>query len=163
MYSLCLDQALQTTGWAIYKDSTLIDFGHFTIPVSGDIEHRLGLFYNKITELYEKYKFTKIYYEDIQNQSNNLTYKGLAQVQAIVMLWCDFHNIPGEVLAPSHWRSILKDKHKINFGRARADQKKAAKEFVKEFFDKEATEDECDAICLGLAAIQEKKEKKSAF
>ena len=42
-------------------------------------------------------------------------------------------------------------------------QKAAAKEFVKTFFNIEATEDECDAVCLGLAGIIEREGNKSAF
>jgi Holliday junction resolvasome RuvABC endonuclease subunit len=72
-------------------------------------------------------------------------------------------SIPIMELAPSHWRSIIKDKHGIKFGRSRAEQKQKAQDFVKEFFNKEVTEDEADAICLGLAGVLEDEKNRSAF
>ena len=72
-------------------------------------------------------------------------------------------NIETKELSPSHWRSILKDKYGVKFGRSRADQKKAAQNFVKEHFNIVESEDTCDAICLGLAAVNEEKSQLSAF
>jgi Asp/Glu/hydantoin racemase len=57
----------------------------------------------------------------------------------------------------------LSEKHKIKFGRTRAEQKQKAQEFVKEFFNKKVTEDEADAICLGYAGVLEDEQSKSAF
>jgi hypothetical protein len=34
---------------------------------------------------------------------------------------------------------------------------------VRQQLNIEATEDECDAICIGLAGIQEKRKNESAF
>lgn len=66
-------------------------------------------------------------------------------------------------MPPSHWRKVLKDKYKVSFGKARAEQKKAAQDLVRQQLNIEATEDECDAICIGLAGIQEKRRNESAF
>lgn len=163
MYSLCLDQALQTTGWALYDNESLIDFGHFTIPPTGTIPNRLGGLWKKLEELDKSFSIDYVFYEDIQSQQNIETFKKLAYVQATVILWCYFKDKKCTALAPSHWRSVLKEKYKISFGRSRAEQKVAAQSFVKEHFRCTATEDECDAICLGLAGLQEKKKKTSAF
>ena len=67
------------------------------------------------------------------------------------------------VLAPSHWRSILKSPFGIGFGRSRAEQKKSARGFVKDHYNIDVSEDEADAICIGIAGIIEKNSKKSAF
>ena len=67
------------------------------------------------------------------------------------------------VLAPSHWRSILKSQFGIGFGRSRAEQKKSARGFVKDHYNIDVSEDEADAICIGIAGIIEKNSKKSAF
>ena len=72
-------------------------------------------------------------------------------------------SIPITELGPSHWRSVIKDKHGIKFGRSRAEQKQKAQEFVEQFFNKKVTEDEADAICLGYAGILEDEKTKSAF
>ena len=71
--------------------------------------------------------------------------------------------MPYTILAPSHWRSILKDKYGQGFGRARAEQKKVAQELVEKECGVSATSDEADAICIGLAGIIEYNKNRSAF
>ena len=65
---------------------------------------------------------------------------------------CLDEGIEYEVIAPSHWKSIIKIKSKY-----RRDQKKEAMEFVDSFFGENATEDEADAICIGYSYIKEKE------
>lgn len=161
--TLALDQASRVTGWAIYDNKNLVTSGHFSIPANKSMQQRLLSFINHLDELINKYNVEKIYYEGIQYQSNIETYKKLAYIQAMIIYNTTLHNLPILELTPSHWRSILKDKHGIKFGRSRAEQKQKAQEFVKEFFNIEATEDEADAICLGYAGILEDEKNKSAF
>ena len=165
MIYLALDQALQTTGWAAFDGDKLIKYGHFVVPANKPIEKRLQGFIRKLIELEQELHFDLdfLFFEDIQAQQNKETYKKLAYVQAAIILWCCFVEIPFDILPPSHWRKILKDKYKINFGKSRAEQKKAAQELVRQEFGIEATEDECDAICIGLAGLIERTKKDSAF
>lgn len=158
---MSLDQSSRVTGWAIYDNKNLIAFGHFSIPANKIMQQRLRSFVTYLNDLIEKYHPEKIYYEGIQYQSNIETYKKLAYIQAMIIYFSS--SIPIMELAPSHWRSIIKDKHGIKFGRSRAEQKQKAQDFVKEFFNKEVTEDEADAICLGLAGVLEDEKNRSAF
>ena len=160
--TLAVDQASRVTGWAVYDNKNLIAYGHFSIPANKTIGQRLDLFCDKLFDLIKKYNAEKLYYEGIQYQNNIETYKKLAMIQAMVIYTC-FDEIPCMELTPSHWRSIIKDKHGTKFGRSRTEQKEKAKEFVKTYFDKEVTEDEADAICLGYAGVLEDEKNKSAF
>lgn len=159
--TLALDQASRTTGWAIYDNKTLIASGHFSIPANKIIQDRLKSFVIYLNDLIKKYHPEKIYYEGIQYQSNIETYKKLAYIQAMIIYFSG--SIPITELGPSHWRSVIKDKYGIKFGRSRAEQKQKAQEFVEQFFNKKVTEDEADAICLGYAGILEDEKTKSAF
>ena len=159
--TLALDQASRTTGWAIYDNKTLIASGHFSIPANKIIQDRLKSFVIYLNDLIEKYHPEKIYYGGIQYQSNIETYKKLAYIQAMIIYFSG--SIPITELGPSHWRSVIKDKYGIKFGRSRAEQKQKAQEFVEQFFNKKVTEDEADAICLGYAGILEDEKTKSAF
>lgn len=161
--TLALDQASRTTGWAIYDNKKLIESGHFSIPANKTMQQRLISFVDHFDDLISKYNVEKIYYEGIQYQSNIETYKKLAYIQAMIIYNTACDNIPILELSPSHWRSIIKDRHGIKFGRTRVEQKKKAQEFVKDYFNKEVTEDEADAICLGYAGVLEDEKKKSAF
>lgn len=161
--TLALDQASRTTGWAIYDNKNLITSGHFSIPANKTMQQRLISFVDHLQDLITKYHVEKIYYEGIQYQSNIETYKKLAYIQAMIIYNAASDNIPILELTPSHWRSVIKDKHGIKFGRSRTEQKQKAQEFVKDFFNQNVTEDEADAICLGYAGILEDEKTKSAF
>ena len=163
MIYLALDQALQTSGWAIFDNDKLVEFGHFNIPANKSIEVRLTLIMKELSNLENKFEFQDIFFEDIQSQQNKETYKKLAYVQAAILIWCYNTNHKFYILSPSHWRSILKEKYKINFGKSRADQKQTAKTLINQIFEINPTEDECDAICIGLAGLAEKNKKLSAF
>lgn len=163
MLYLALDQSLKTSGWAVFEDDILKDYGHFTIPAHKPIEFRLNSLMKELSNLENKFEFQDIFFEDIQSQQNKETYKKLAYVQAVILIWCYNTNHKFYILSPSHWRSILKEKYKINFGKSRADQKQTAKTLINQIFEINPTEDECDAICIGLAGLAEKNKKLSAF
>lgn len=80
------------------------------------------------------------------------------------MLWCaGVENLQFDILSPSHWRSVLKDKYAVSFGRKREEQKKAAQQLVERLYKIQVSQDEADAICLGLAGIEEYNKNRSAF
>lgn len=161
--TLAIDQSSRMTGYAIFDNKNLVTFGHFSIPANKALGQRLESFYIHLKNLIDVYNIEEVYFEGIQHQGNVETYKKLAMIQGMIYYCTQVLKIPCKELAPSHWRSIIKEKYKINFGRARAEQKATAKKFVKDHLQKEATEDECDAICLGLAALYEKDKQKSVF
>ena len=163
MIYLTLDQAIKTTGYAVYENEKLIANGHFTIAANKSIEERLDRFVEELELLIISFKVDKIFYEDIQYQNNAQTFLKLAYIQAMIIFTANSLNIEAIKISPSHWRSIIKDNFKIKFGKVRSEQKNAAKTFVKNHFNIIATEDECDAICLGLAAIIEQNKNISAF
>lgn len=162
---LCLDNALATTGWAIYEDKNLLKWNKFNTKAIDSIEIRLAKIYDFLGKMLNKYNFDILIFEDCQSQSNRniQTYHKLSMVKAIILYWCAVNHKDYSILSPSHWRSILKEKRGVTFGRNRIQQKAAAKDFVKKEFNIDATEDECDAICLGLAGIIEKDNNRSAF
>ena len=163
MKFLSLDNALATTGWCVWEDERPQSYGTFTTKSSASLEQRLGQIWSELNTLNNIYEFEYVFLEDCQKQVNELTYKRLCMVQATILLWCYFNDVKYSVLSPSHWRKILSDKYKIKFGRSRADQKAAARSFVKDQFSLSLGEDICDAICLGRAGLYEYNQSKSAF
>lgn len=163
MIYLALDQALNTSGWAVFYNSDLEKFSTFSTKSSAPIGERLWTIWNKLDNLYGEYQFNFIFFEDIQHQANLETYKKLAFCQAAIILWCYHNNIDYSIAAPSHWRSVLKDNYKINFGKTRAEQKKAAQQLVEQLYNIKVTQDEADAICIGIAGLLEYNKNRSAF
>ena len=160
MKFLALDQALGTSGWAVFDDKKLIAADNFSVSKTAPMDRRLLEIYKNLTDLYHEYEFEKIYFEDIQLQAGNaLTYKHLAYAQAAIILWCGHMNMDWSISAPSHWRKVLGG----GFGRKRAEQKRYAIQLVQKWYNIEVSSDIADAICIGRAAIQESREKKVAF
>lgn len=161
---LALDQAARTTGFAIYKDDKVIDFGTFSVPSSKPIEQRLQLFIKELNDLMNKHNISEVFFEDIQLQNGNAeTYKKLAYIQAACMIWCYNNDLKYTILAPSHWRSVLKNKYKFAFGRSREEQKQKAIEFCKEYINIEVDSDTADAILIGKAGLIDKGVRESKF
>ena len=150
---LALDQATKTTGWSIWQDNTLVEFGHITFDDEDPFIRN-----NKLTHwmgnMIETRDIDEVVIEDIQMQVNNVVvFQRLAQLQgAIIDMLIDWH-IDYKIIRPVEWRAICnllkgQDKH-------RATQKKIAQEWVYKTFDCKCTQDEADAICIGYAAIQQ--------
>lgn len=152
MKILALDQATRTSGWAIFEDGQLTDFGKVTFD-DEDILKRIHKVCIYLQVMLIKFKPDKVIIEDIalQGQTNNVqTFKALAQLQGAIIETLLSKYIPFEIWAPNQWRAechFLKDNDK-----KRNAQKKIAQEWVREKFGKVCTQDEADAICIGYAA-----------
>ena len=169
---IAFDQALNTTGYAVFnrKDGSLVAYDKFTTE-SADEEYKLREIRDKVLELIDKYKPTKIAIEEIQLQQipgttahgNVETFKKLAHVQGVlyeviaekesgVGVPAYYEEIPFEVVPSVTWKSHCGIK-----GRARAEQKRNAQAFVLEHYGVKAIQDICDAICIGKYSLTDKK------
>ena len=69
MRILALDQASITTGFAIFENGKLVDYGKFTFEDS-DVAVRLVKIRNKVIDLIDKNNIDKVVFEEIQLQNN---------------------------------------------------------------------------------------------
>ena len=157
MKILALDQSSRVTGWAVFADGALQEYGKFDAENAGtDIGKRLTYIREKVTALIDKHGIQKVLIEEIQLQNtvgnNVVTYKKLAYVQAVLIQMLDELKLPYEIIASSSWKSTLGIR-----GRARAEQKKNAQEWVVITYGIRPTQDECDSICLGSAYLLKAK------
>ena len=138
--------------------------GKFSLSPSLAIGDRLAEFYNNLSRLFGNHNFDELAFEDIQLQAGNVkTYKMLAMIQAMAILWCTTHGIKYYILSPSHWRKILKEQYSVEWGRKREEQKQSAMNFIKQKYNLDVSSDEADAICLGTAHILESQRSAGAF
>ena len=156
---LALDQSSRITGWAIFENGELIQHGKFEFTDS-DIDTRLLKIRNKVQDLICFNRIDEVILEDIQQQNNvanNVqTFKILAEVYGVVSeLLAEMQVTHSSVLATS-WKSTLGIK-----GKSRAEQKKNAQQYVLNNLAIKATQDECDAICIGLHALHNKTKDHS--
>lgn len=158
---LSIDNALVTSGYAVFDNEKLIDYGTFTIKKTLPIERRLNAIMQEINKIYAEHEdIGKIVFEDIQLEHGNvLTFKKLAYVQSAILLWCFYNEMDYEILMPSVWRKILGG----SFGRKREEQKQHAIDLINDKFNVKVDSDTADAICIGLAAIKESKSSEIGF
>lgn len=147
---LALDQASKTTGWAIFDGNNLIKYGAFTAK-SHEIADKLVEIRNFISTLVKQEQITQVTLEDIALQynvgNNVVTYKVLAEVIGVITEYLAEESIPFEVVAAEKWRAAIDIK-----GKRRPDKKKNAQALIQTTFGISVSEDEADAICIGLYA-----------
>ena len=153
---LILDQA-RTTGFAVYDDNLLKDYGTMTLGRKSDLyEDILYVANQKIKKLIHENQIDFIVIEDIQQQKQNVsTYKKLAMLMGTLLCLFQEMNKPYEIVPPTRWKSFCKIK-----GRKRIEQKANTILFVKEKFGLEnVTEDEADSIAMGFWAVNNIKDE----
>ena len=160
---LALDQASRVSGWAVFIDGELKQWGHLTTE-QDDVGKRLLKIHDFIVNKVQEWNIDTIAFEDIQLQSsvgNNVkTFKVLASVYGVVQMTAVELNKNYKVIPSSTWKSKLQIK-----GRTRPDQKRNAQQYVIQKYGIKATQDECDAICIGTCAssVQGSVEQEQGF
>ena len=149
---LALDQSSQTSGYSVFTDGKLTDYGKFTFE-DADVGHRLTCIRNKVISLLDQYNITEVAFEDIQLQSglagNVQTFKVLAEVYGVIHQLLDEKKIPYQVVPSVTWKSTLGIK-----GKNRQEQKKNAQLWVINNYNVKTTQDVADAICIGQCCIK---------
>ena len=144
---LALDQASRVSGWAFFQDGELKKFGKFSVD-DDDIGERLYKIRENVKTLIETYDIDEVAFEDIQLQNNVVnnvqTFKILAEVFGIIYELVTELNIPHTAVLSGTWKSTLGIK-----GKNRPEQKRNAQAYVNTMYGIKATQDECDAICIG--------------
>ena len=148
---LALDQSSHITGYAVFENAKLVHYGKFSVN-DDDVGERLVKIRNNVQDLIKKYEIDELVFEDIQMQTNiqnNVdTFKKLAEVFGVIYELATELNIPNSAVLASSWKSTLKVR-----GKDRPEQKRNAQVVIEKVFDIKPTQDECDAICIGLHHI----------
>ena len=143
---LAIDQATHTSGYAIFNNKNLIDFGSFTTDeTKNDIERSVQVKQWMIS-LIDQYQIDFVGLEGIQyqTQAGVTTFETLARLQGILAAACVEDKINYKIAHTAVWRESCGVK-----GKSRPDKKRSMQRLVKEWFGINASEDECDAIGIG--------------
>lgn len=151
MRLLALDQASRCSGWCVFIDGELKAWGHLN-TTQDTVGERLLEIKKFIVNKVEEWDIDKIAFEDIQMQNsvgNNVqTFKTLANVYGVVLETAVELEKEYEIVSSNSWKSTLGIK-----GRARAEQKKNAHDYVVNKYQIKVTQDEADAVCIGTHVI----------
>lgn len=149
---LALDQASVTSGYAVFKNGNLVDYGKFTFN-DDVIAERLVKIRAKVIELIEEHDIDEVAFEDIQmqgNVTNNVqTFKVLSEVFGVISEVLQEKKMKYTVVMSGTWKSTLGIK-----GRTRPEQKRNAQEYVLQTYNVKAIQDVCDAICIGTHVLK---------
>lgn len=153
MTLLTLDQSSRISGYSVFIDNKLADFGKISLT-DEDIGIRLVKLKQEILSLIDKYHPDKVVFEDIQlqnNVANNVqTFKILAEVYGVVSELLTERNIPYSTILAASWKSTLGIK-----GKTRAEQKRNAQQYIINTYQQCPIQDICDSICIGNAYIKQ--------
>ena len=143
-----MDQATKISGYSIFEDKNLVAYGTLEVDQKEkNYVERIKQMYFKIKELIQINNPNIIVFEGIQFQNNQKTYMQLANLQGALMAYLFELDIPFQIIEPSAWKSFAKIQ-----GRKREEQKKNTQEFVKNKYGIDVSEDEADAIGIGVWA-----------
>lgn len=156
MYLLSLDLSTKSSGWAVFNDGNLVDYGCITAS-STDLIKRIKKMTDELQiSALNKYEIGKVIVEEVRPEGgygvgNQKTHKALMWLQAAVafMLHDNYPTIELEYIYPSSWRASLGIKN--GRGIKRQTLKEADVEFVKTKYRINVNDDVADAICIGLA------------
>lgn len=161
MYVLSLDLSTKSTGYAIFEDGQLKDFGCITAS-STDVIKRIQKIICELDEVLKKYSFEKIIIEEVlpkdgeSNGKNLHTQKILMWLQAAVafLIHENFSKVEIQYLYPSEWRSACGIK--TGRGVVRDSLKSADIAFVEQKFGfTPANDDIADAIGIGYGYLMQ--------
>jgi hypothetical protein len=161
--TLVFDQAVNTTGWAVFDDNSLIKYGSFSSEGKSS-EAKINYVKIRVRDMIQNWRADRVVLEDIQLQSfgdetvNTIgvtTFKSLAWLQGVLLDLLYEMEMEYKLAHTGTWRKYCGIK-----GKSRADKKKSAQLLVQDFYSKRVTQDEADAICIGRYGISLFKKKE---
>ena len=118
-----------------------------------DMSNRVLFMMSHIEEMLDKYTPVVVVMEDGYGQNDMMTLKMLSRIHGDVIGWARRHGAEMVIKTPSAWRKEvgmpLRDANKKLLKREQL--KELSKNIVKQVFGIDVTDDEADAICIGLS------------
>lgn len=160
MNILSLDLSTHSSGWAIFQDTQLVDYGCI-LSSSTDLIKRIYIMTEGIKNILNKNDIDKIIVEEVRpdlGNGNLNTHRALMYLQAGLefLIHDNFKKIPIEYIYPSSWRADCGIKN--GRGVKRSTLKELDIQFVEQNYNIKVNDDIADAICIGHSQIH-KKEK----
>ena len=156
MILLSLDISTKSTGFAIYKDSKLVESG-VCAAASTNVYHRIKKITEEVKQIVEKYKVTKVYAEEPEPAfvKNNINvYRKLTFIHGAIEMMLDDYGLTMELCSSSHWRKL--NGIKTGRGIKREDVKKEDIAAAALILGKAPlNDDEADAVLIGNAYLIE--------
>ena len=167
MKILTLDQSTSCTGYSIFDNGELIEYGAIR-PSKKICEVNMHSMFLRVADLIDKVNPDKILIEDVylkmqkvynpktksfEWRFNVATHKVLSNLQGMLIAYFVLHQIEFEVIHPSTWQKIIKKKGKV--------EKEDTKSFVNKKYSTNIKNDNVtDSIAIGLYYLSKSKTSK---
>lgn len=154
MRILSFDQATRVTGYALFVDTGLVNWGCIDCSKLPEGDERINQMILKIYETIRAAKPDVVVFENVQLQTSPKTLMMLTRIQGAIMGYCLEHGIIWNIYMPTQWRKIL------GFSQGkdtkRKELKKQAIEFACEAYNIQFKEDIAESVSIGLAYLKSK-------
>lgn len=155
MNILSIDASTKSSGWAVFENTKLIDYGCLTAS-STDLIKRIHKIVDGLDEILQKYEIDKIILEEVRPENglqNIQTHRALMwlQGQIAVMIHDNHAAVTIEYVYPNEWRA--KCGIKTGAGVKRQSLKPADIKFVKDNYNLDVNDDIADSIGIGHAYV----------
>ena len=151
MRVLSFDQSTRVSGWAYFEDGQYVKSGVIDMSKSKlETDKRSFEMAKEIWKIIKKYKPQELVVENVQQQSSPSTVIILARLAGMIIGYAEAHNVHVHILLPSQWRKALGYSQGAKV--KRQEPKQQSIDYVKKNFGLDLSEDECEAICEGVAA-----------
>lgn len=156
--TLSLDTSSSKSGWAYYVNGNYKESGVINLDTNeckkkykGNSDQRVKDMCLLLFELFDKYKPDIVVIEKLNVGRNMQATRLLAKIIGCVYAYAITHDCYYYEIQPSQWRSQLG----MQSGRKKRDElKMLSVEYVKNTLDKDVSDDEADAICVGLGYMK---------
>lgn len=154
---IAFDQSTTATGWCVMEMGTadIIESGVILPKKNDETIDRVTYTIKRCLNLVRTNEVAFVFIEGVQVQRNPVVYEVLAKLAGSLEIMLYESGYLVNVVKASEWRKRVGIKN-----RKRAEVKKEAVDMVKEIYEIDASEDECEAILFARAfAMEEKGEK----
>jgi len=171
-----LDLASKRSGYSVYFDDELIDYGLFVADEKEvNVHVRILDMKKQIIKKIKEHDIGYIIAEQVPvNAHSNLKVgKDLCILQGVLLSVCDDYDVGLELLSPSQWRSVVGSYNGTRAGMKRDYQKEKAVSIVNDMYGfdfkyykteskaRKSDDDKAEAILLALAYKKILKENKN--
>ena len=155
-----IDASTKSTGIAVWDNESLIDHETINAEDLGQMDNRFPYMAGALLSILTEQQPDIVYIEEAVVVRNAQTQRFLVRLQGVVYGWCLSHQCQFVAIRPTVWRKQLgfQQGRKV----CRQDLKAQAVEYVQEQYPdlKDLSEDEYEAICIGMAALKILQDEK---
>ena len=155
MTILSLDTSSTSTGWAFFVDNIYNQSGVIDLTTKENkklpSDDRIEKMCLNIFNLIKRYDPDTVVIEKLTVSRNMVTVRVLAKIIGTVYAYALQNKIRYVELEASQWRASL---HMQKRGRKRDEYKKLSIQYAKSVANKDVTDDEADAICIGQGFLR---------